>query len=149
NRSDYNNRVKTMYILTGRLFCHRCKYPYCGGRYSTKKGIVFYYGDLGKKKDIVHRKLAAKINFSFSYFCVLKKRKKHPPMETIKKIASGLGIPPEYFLEYRINKLVELLIDNPAAADDVFDFAMELVNDNIEVSEKGFIKYYPGTTKAT
>ena len=105
--------------------------------------------EIMEKKDIVHRKLAAKTNFCFSYFCVLKKRKKHPPMETIKKIASGLGIPPEYFLEYRINKLVELLMDNPAAANDVFDFAMELVNDNIEVSEKGFIKYYHGTAKAT
>ena len=52
NRSDYNNRVKTMYVLTGRLFCYKCKYPYCGGRYSTKKGIVFYYGDLGKKKEV-------------------------------------------------------------------------------------------------
>jgi len=52
NRSDYNDRVKTMYILTGRLFCHKCKYPYCGGKYSTRKGIVFYYGDLGKKKEV-------------------------------------------------------------------------------------------------
>ncbi len=52
NKSNYNNRVKTMYILTGRLFCHKCKYPYCGGRYSTKKGIVLYYGDLGKKKEV-------------------------------------------------------------------------------------------------
>jgi len=52
DRSDYNDRVKTMYILTGRLFCHKCKYPYCGGRYSTRKGIVFYYGDLGKKKEV-------------------------------------------------------------------------------------------------
>jgi len=105
--------------------------------------------EIMEKKDIVHRKLAAKTNFSFSYFCVLKKRKKHPPIETIKKIASGLRIPPEYFLEYRINKLVELLMDNPAATDDVLDFAIELVNDNLEVSEKGFIKYYPGTAKAT
>lgn len=52
NRSDYNNRVKTMYILTGKLMCFKCKYPYCGGRYSTKEGIVFYYGDLGKKKEV-------------------------------------------------------------------------------------------------
>ncbi len=50
NRSDYNNNVKTMFILTGRLFCYRCKYPYCGGNYSTKKGKVSYYSDLGKRK---------------------------------------------------------------------------------------------------
>ena len=49
------------------------------------------------KKDIIRRKLAAKTNFSFSYFCVLMKRKKHPPVETIKKIASGLGFPQNIF----------------------------------------------------
>ncbi|MBA7509714.1 hypothetical protein ES705_01678 [subsurface metagenome] len=108
--------------------------------------------EIMEKKDIVHRKLAAKTNFSFSYFCVLKKRKKHPPVETIKKIASGLEIPPEYFLEYRINKLVELLMDNPEATDDVFNFARELVENNnlrVEDKEKEFLKYYPGTAKAT
>ena len=31
--------------------------------------------EIMEKKDVVHRKLAAKTNFSFSYFCVLKKRK--------------------------------------------------------------------------
>jgi len=104
------------------------------------------------KKDIIHRKLAAKTNFSFSYFCVLKKRKKHPPVETIKKIASGLGITPEYFLEYRIDKLVKLLMDNPTVTDDVFDFARELVgNNNFRVTDKEqeLLKYYPGTAKVT
>lgn len=75
---------------------------------------------------MIHRKLTAKTNFCFSYFCVLKKRKGHLPVETIKKIASGLGIPPEYFLEYRIDKLIKLLMDNPTVTDDVFDFAKEL-----------------------
>ena len=79
--------------------------------------------EIMEKKDIVHRKLAAKTNFSFSYFCVLKKRKNNPPVETIKIIASGLGIPPEYFLEYRIDKLIRLLMDNPAVTDDVFNLA--------------------------
>ena len=40
-------------------------------------------------------------------------------------------------------------MDNPEATDYVFDFARELINENIEVSEKGFIKYYPGTSEAT
>lgn len=83
--------------------------------------------EIMEKKDVIHRGLAAKTNLSFSYFCVLKKRKKHPPIETIENIASGLEIPPEYFLEYRINKLIKLLMDNPAAADDVFEYAIELV----------------------
>jgi len=79
------------------------------------------------KKDIIHRKLAAKTNFSFSYFCVLKKRKGHPPIETIKKIAQGLEIPPEYFLEYRIDILLKLLINNPSLTDDVIDFTKDLI----------------------
>jgi transcriptional regulator with XRE-family HTH domain len=101
------------------------------------------------KKDIIHRKLAAKTNFSFSYFCVLKKRKGHPPIETIKKIAQGLEIPPEYFLEYRINKIVKLLMDNPPIADDVFNFANELAkNNNLEAidKEQKALKYYSDTT---
>ena len=83
--------------------------------------------EIMEKKDVIHRRLAVKTNLSFSYFCVLKKRKKHPPIETIENIASGLEIPPEYFLEYRINKLIKLLMDNPAATDDVFEYAIELV----------------------
>ena len=79
------------------------------------------------KKDAVHRKLAAKTNLSFTYFCVLKKRKNHPPMETIKCIAEGLEIPPEYFLEYRIDKHTKLLKDNPSITDDVFNYAQDLV----------------------
>jgi len=48
-------------------------------------------------------------------------------METIKSIAEGLEIPPEYFLEYRIDKLTRLLKDNPKITDDVFNYAQELV----------------------
>ena len=107
--------------------------------------------EIMEKKDIVHRKLAAKTNFSFTYFCVLKKRKNNPPVETIKNIASGLGVPPEYFLEYRIDKLIKLLMNNPTATDDVFNFAKELIeNNNLRVADKGkeFLKYYLGTAEA-
>ena len=83
------------------------------------------------KKDTVHRKLAAKTNFSFTYFCVLKKRKKPPPIKTIKSIAAGLGIPPEYFLEYRIDKLINLLAENPSLTDDVFNYTKGLVENNL------------------
>ena len=92
--------------------------------------------DIMNRKDVVHRKLAIKTNYCFSYFCVLKKRKKHPPIETIKKIAHGLDIPPEYFLEYRINKLLELLTDKPDMTDRVFEFAVELVENNLNTAEK-------------
>jgi len=52
NRSDYNSNAKTIFILTGRAFCFRCNRPYCGGKYYTKNGSVFYYGDLGKRKAV-------------------------------------------------------------------------------------------------
>jgi len=86
--------------------------------------------EIMEKKNAVHRKLANKTNFSFTYFCVLKKRKKHPPIETIKSIAKGLEIPPEYFLEYRIDKLTKILKSNPKITDDVFNYAQNLDNKN-------------------
>ena len=108
--------------------------------------------EIMEKKDIIHRKLAAKTNFCFSYFCVLKKRKGHPPIETIKKIAQGLEIPPEYFLEYRIDKLVKLLMDNPDITDYAFNFAKDIVESNnlkVNDKEKELLKYYPSASKAT
>ena len=105
--------------------------------------------EIMEKKDIIHRKLAAKTNFCFSYFCVLKKRKRHPPIETIKKIAQGLEIPPEYFLEYRIDKLIKLLMDNPEVTDYVYNFARDLVdngNSRVKNKEEEFLKYYPSTS---
>jgi len=55
-------------------------------------------------------------------------------------------------LEYKIDKLVKLLIDNPAVTGDVFDFTRELVEDNnlkVTDKEQELLKYYPGTAKAT
>ena len=108
--------------------------------------------DIMNKKDVVHRKLAAKTNYCFSYFCVLKKRKKHPPIETIKKIAHGLDIAPEYFMEYRINKIVELLTNKPDIADRVFELASKLAGDgNLKIAEKEekFTNYSPNNDEAT
>ncbi len=108
--------------------------------------------DIMNKKDVVHRNLATKTNFCFSYFCVLKKRKKHPPIETIKKIAYGLGIEPEYFMEYRINKIVELLTDKPDLANRVFEFTCKMAGDNnlkIAEKEEKFTNYSPKNGEAT
>ena len=93
--------------------------------------------DIINKKSVVQRKLAAKTNFCFSYFCVLKKRQKHPPIETIEKIAKGLEIPPEYFMEYRIDKIVKLLTNRPELAEKVFGFASSLAEgDNFKIAEE-------------
>jgi hypothetical protein len=45
-------------------------------------------------------------------------------------MAENTEIPPEYFLEYRIDKLTKLLKDNPSIADDVFNYAQELARKN-------------------
>ena len=96
----------------------------------SKKSFPEALKEIMEKKDVVHRKLASKTNLSFTYFCVLKKRKNHPPMETIKSIAEGLGIPPEYFLEYRIDKLTKLLKNYSSITDDVYNYAQKLAMKN-------------------
>lgn len=55
-------------------------------------------------------------------------------------------------MEYRIDKLIKLLMDNPTVTDDVFDFARELVeNNNLRLTDKEqeLLKYYPGAAKTT
>lgn len=106
--------------------------------------------DIINKKGIIQRKLAAKTNFCFSYFCVLKKRQKHPPIETIEKIAKGLDIPPEYFMEYRINKIVKLLTDRPDLTEEAFEFASSLSRVNkfkVAEDEKEFDKNHNSSNK--
>jgi len=39
-------------------------------------------------------------------------------------------------MEYRINKVVKLLTDKPDIADCVFEFAVELVENNLKATEK-------------
>ncbi len=81
-------------------------------QYSNK-----YFGqalkEIIEKKKIKLRSLANKTNLNYSYFSKLKKRKHSPPENTIEIIAAGLNISPEYFLEYRVNKVEKLLLDNP------------------------------------
>jgi transcriptional regulator with XRE-family HTH domain len=91
-----------------------------------------------EKKKIKLRSLANKTNLDYTYFSKLKTREKHPPINTIRIISNGLDIPPEYFLEYRIYKIQELLLENPELTDDVLLYIKNLSEKKrLKVAEKG------------
>jgi len=88
-----------------------------------------------KEKKIKLRSLALKTNLNYSYFSKLTKRKNPPPIETIVNIANALEINPEYFIEYRINKLINILKNNPEIINDVIIYANNL-NKQLKVAEE-------------
>ncbi|MDZ7837929.1 MAG: hypothetical protein U5N58_08235 [Actinomycetota bacterium] len=77
-------------------------------KYSNKHFGQALYEQI-KSKNIKLRSLANKTNLNYSYFSKLIKKSKPPPVETMEIIASGLDIAPDYFLEYRLYKLNQLL----------------------------------------
>jgi len=90
-----------------------------------------------EKKKIKLRSLGKKTNLNYSYFSKLKKRKNCPPISTIKLISDGLGIPPEYFLEYRIYKINKLLKKSPQLIDVTLNYIKSLAGkDELKVAER-------------
>jgi transcriptional regulator with XRE-family HTH domain len=90
-----------------------------------------------EQKKIKLRSLANKTNLNYSYFSKLKKRDSYPPISTIELISDGLGISPEYFIEYRIYKIEKRLKDNPHLVDKTSDFVSNLLNkERLKVAEK-------------
>jgi len=79
-----------------------------------------------KERQIKLRSLGAKTNLNYSYFSKIIKKKKCPPVETIETISRALNIPPEYFIEYRIHKIKEILYNNPTIINEVLNFAYAL-----------------------
>jgi transcriptional regulator with XRE-family HTH domain len=84
------------------------------------------FSELLKDKKIKLRSLAAKTNLHYSYFSKLSKRKTAPPMETIANISNALEIDPEYFMEFRLFRLIEILKNYPGILDEVLNFTYEL-----------------------
>ncbi len=94
------------------------------------------FSELLKEKKIKFRSLAAKTNLHYSYFSKLSKRKSAPPIETIINISNALEIDPEYFVEYRIFILTEILKNAPEDINEVLDFTYKLCNKNkLKVAE--------------
>jgi len=89
--------------------------------YSSKKFNIALKEILDKNK-VKLRGLAGKTKFNFTYFSKLKNRPKQPPIRTIEVIAKGLNIPPEYFLEYRIHKVTDYLLENPELIEPVMSY---------------------------
>ena len=95
------------------------------------------FSELLKEKKIKLRSLASKTNLDYSYFSKLSSRKTAPPIETIANISSALEINPEYFFEYRLFKLSEILKDSPEIIDEVLNFTYELSSKNkLKVAEE-------------
>ena len=88
-------------------------------------------------KKIKLRSLANKTNLNYSYFSKLKKRESYPPISTIELISDGLGISPEYFMEYRIYKIGKILKKNPHIIDKTFNYTSNLANkEKLKVAER-------------
>ncbi len=82
--------------------------------------------DLIRERKIKLRSLGAKTSLDFSYFSKLTRRKGAPPIETMINISNALDVTPEYFLEYRIHKIDEVLKNNPEIIEEVLTFAYDL-----------------------
>jgi transcriptional regulator with XRE-family HTH domain len=105
-------------------------------KYSNKKFNIALKEILDKEK-VKLRGLAGKTNLNFTYFSKLKNRTKHPPLKTIELIAEGLNIPPEYFLEYRIHKITDFLLENPEFTEPLLTYLDRLKEkQNLKVAEK-------------
>ena len=90
-----------------------------------------------EEKKIKLRSLANKTNLNYSYFSKLKKRKSYPPISTIELISDGLGIPPEYFMEYRIYKIGKMLKKKPHIISKTLSYVNNLVSkENLKVAER-------------
>lgn len=82
------------------------------------------------------RVLGNKTNLDYTYFSKLKNRKKPPPVNTIEVIAEGMNIPPEYFMEYRIHKINEILLSNPELINTALSYLEKTIEKrNLKVAE--------------
>jgi len=82
--------------------------------------------ELIQDRKIKLRSLAAKTSLDYSYFSKLTRRKGSPPVETLINISAALDVEPEYFVEYRIYKLNEILKNNPEIIEEILAFAYDL-----------------------
>lgn len=104
----------------------------------SKKKFCQAFSDILREKNVKLRGLAARTNLNYTYFSKLKNREKSPPIKTIEIIASGLGIDPEYFLEYRINRITAFLQDNPGHIQTVMSHIEKLEKkERLKVADPG------------
>ena len=93
--------------------------------------------ELIKEKKAKLRSLAAKTNLDYSYFSKLTRRKGAPPIETLINISNALDVSPEYFIEYRIYKLNEVIKNNPEIMEEILTFAYDMERKHkLKIAEK-------------
>lgn len=69
--------------------------------------------ELKDRARLSYGQIADKCGLSDAYLVNIVNRKNLPPNDVnIKKIAKALGVKPEYFFEYRLRRLINLLKDN-------------------------------------
>lgn len=74
-------------------------------------------------KDLSYDRLALFIKFPSSYtYSIINRRHSAPKNRIIEQIAKSFNIEPEYFLEYRIRKLVTKIEEEPKILDKIEDF---------------------------
>ena len=105
---------------------------------NSNKKFSLALKDILEKNNVKLRGLASRTNLNFTYFSKLKKRTKHPPIKTIEIIAKGLNIQPEYFLEYRIHKITDFLLQNPEFLENVLSYTETLKERKaLKIAESG------------
>ncbi|HAX18497.1 MAG TPA: hypothetical protein DCY00_07905 [Actinobacteria bacterium] len=107
----------------------------------TNKSFSEAFAEILKEKRIKLRSLGLKTNLNYSYFSKIIRKKKVPPMDTIENISSALEIEPEFFVEYRIHKICEILYNNPHLVNNVSSFIYELQKERIARVAENTDKY--------
>ncbi len=94
----------------------------------TNKSFSEAFAEILKERQIKLRSLGTKTNLNYSYFSKIIRKKKVPPIDTIENISNALEIEPEFFVEYRIHKICEILYNNPQLTDSVSHYIFKLQN---------------------
>ena len=78
------------------------------------------FKELKEDRDLSYNQLSIKSGLSAPYLFDLVNKKKLPPKsKNIKKIAKALKVEPEYFYEFRLRKLINILDSNRKYLDPV------------------------------
>ncbi|MDD3520418.1 MAG: hypothetical protein PHU65_04180 [Actinomycetota bacterium] len=103
----------------------------------TNKSFSEAFEEILRERRIKLRSLGIKTNLNYSYFSKIIRKQKVPPIDTIENISNALEIEPEFFIEYRIHKICEILYNNPDLVDNVSHYIYKLQKEKIaRVAEK-------------
>jgi transcriptional regulator with XRE-family HTH domain len=69
------------------------------------------------------RELSERVDMSHSYISRVAREVggRTPSVELMRRVAKTLGVPPDYFFEYRLGAVLERLESEPAVIDDLYE----------------------------